>query len=130
MESFSIEFHTFVAILFNFFSEDPELRSLMLTSFDWNGARLVICGEENMDTADTILYVIRENDGSETNIPGIADETNAACALFDLNDNPFSTDLQTYELVTIEGNDQKFGTASFSVNSTYMLLYAYIDLIS
>ena len=127
MESFSIEFRALIAILF--LSEDSKQGELTLNTFDWDGARLEICADQEMDAAVTILLV-REIDGNETNSEGSFNETDTKCALFELEENPISTYLQTYNLVTIGGNGTNVGTASFSVDSTYMLLCAEIDLIS
>ena len=104
-----------------FFSEDQEPGTLTLTSFDWDETRLQICAEEDLHSDTRLDIILRVND-NERIVRGSLDPTSTTCALFTLEDYPFTTEKRTYELVIEDENGKlQVGTAKFSVNSTYML---------
>ena len=106
-----------------FLSENIKQGNLTLTNFDWDGDILEICAVEAMNPDATII-LLTNSDAGETSNNGCLNSNDTKCALFNATENPFSTLQQTYKLVTLNGTNQNVGSANFSVNSTYMLLYA------
>ena len=116
IESFPIELQFY----FIFVSEDQKQETLTLTSFDWDGSKLLICATEDLSVG-TEFNLFISTAGNITNVSGELDE-NKQCALFTLDNNPFTTVKETYTLAFKDTDDKlHLGTAEFAVNSTYML---------